>query len=292
MRGGTGIACLIALVIAASGCGGGGGKADATPSTGLKRSATGGKLKQVTLPGDARQLGAVVQAQTKSSQTVRITASTTAQSDTGRFTIELTGALLKPTGNHVTAALKVVEVGGKSPGTTHVMVGDGTVFTRVEGESYAVGKPWLQITKQDLSNPNLDSAVKEAYQEAVNVAQSAVQQASTDMGVQVLTYGRLVENPRWEKIEGTDVRRYAGVTQVERLAKVTNDPRLLQMSAGGVKEFPWTMWIDKYGLPRRFTSTLSLPNSGEITSRSSYSGWGQPLTITFPAAQQVASIND
>jgi hypothetical protein len=44
------------------------------------------------------QLGAVVQSRTKTSQTVRMTASTTAQSDNGRFTIELTGALLKPAG--------------------------------------------------------------------------------------------------------------------------------------------------------------------------------------------------
>lgn len=294
MRGGAGIACIVALAIAAAGCGGGPSKRpNNTPSQGLQRTAKGGQtFEPVNLPNEARQLGALVENRTKSVESVRIAATTTAETSKGRVSIEITGALIKPTGGQVSAALKVVEVGGKDPGTTHIMVSGGTVYTRVIGESYALGKPWLRVTREDLANPNIDAAVKDAYREAVSVANSAIQQASTDKGVAMLTYGRLVENPVWEKLGGVDVRRYDGTTEVEKMAKLTNDPLLLKMSTGDIREFPWTVHVDKYGLPRHFSSTVTLPGEGEITSRATYSGWGQPLTINFPPPSLVATLED
>lgn len=295
MKGWTGIAGIVALAVVVAGCGGGGGSGKGGPKLppGPKRASAGGqKLSQVNLPDSATELAALLQQQIGTSQTVRITATTAAEGNNGKSSVEMTGALLRPAGQQASATLKVVEVGGKEAGTTHVMVGNGSVYTKVEGEPYAFGKPWLQVSNEELSSASVDATVKESYRSALNLAQQAVQQSGGDLGVTVLTHGKLLDNPEWEKLAGTDVRRYSGATDTRTLAGATRDPRLQQMAAGGFLKYPWTVWVDRFGLPRQFVSTISIPNAGTITSKATYQAWGQPITISFPLPTEVASIRN
>jgi hypothetical protein len=294
MKGRRGIACIIAFTLMVAGCSSGGGSASpaATSTVGLQHTGGGKpKLTAVNLPNDARQLGALVQQQTSTTQSVRISATTSTNGAGGKASIEITGALLKVQGAGNVATLKVVEVGGKEPGTTHVMVGNGVLFTKVEGETYGRGKEWLVIRKEDLSNPNVRD-LSETYRNALGLAVSAMQQTSSDMGSTVLSYGRLTRTPEWEKLDGVDVYRYTGTTKTEDLTRISDDPQLRQMAAGGFRDYPWTMWVDKFGLPRQYVSTITVPKAGSITSRAYYSGWGEKVTISFPGPNDVAGLDD
>jgi hypothetical protein len=286
----TGLAGLILLASAVSGCGGG-GSPGATPSPTAPRASAGGqRLSEVDLPDTAPQLAAVVQRQVKVSESVRVTTTTSAEGTGGKSSVEITGALIKPVGKQAAATLKVIEVGGKEAGTTHVMVGGGSIYARIEGEPYTAAKPWLRVSREDLSQPGLDGTLKETYENALGMAEQAVQQSTGDVGVGVLSNGKLQRNPTWEKFDGVDVRRYSGTTDTETLAAATGDQRLRQMEAGGFEDYPWTIWIDRFGLPRQFVSTIVIPKAGTITSRATYQAWGQPITITFPPPTQVSSI--
>jgi hypothetical protein len=293
MRGRTGIACLVVLGVAVAGCSGGSGSPNPNESTLIKRAHAGGqKFKPVQLPDSATQLADLVKQTTKTSETVRVVAATSAEGSVGRSSVEVNGMLVRPSGKQGAAQLKVVEVGGPNAGTTHVLLGGGVMYAKTDGESYPKGKSWLRISRPELASSDASGDTRRRYEEALGSAEQALQQTTTDGGVAALQYGRLTRNPEWETLAGTKVRRYSGTTKTATLAKATGDPRLRQMIGGGFLEYPWTIWVDSYGLPRRFNSTVSLPKAGTITSQATYSGWGEPLTISFPSADDVATVLD
>jgi hypothetical protein len=281
------------LAGAVAGCSGGGsgGSPNPTESNVIKKAQAGGqKFKPVELPDSAAPLAEMVKQQTKTSETVRVTASTSAEGSAGRSTVDVTGLLVRPSGKQGAAQLKVVEVGGPNAGTTHVLLGGGVMYAKTDGESYPKGKSWLRISREELAASDAPVQTRQNYEDALGAAEQALQQTSTDGGVAALQYGRLTRNPEWETLGGVKVRRYSGTTDTVKLAEATGDPRLRQMIGGGFRQYPWTIWVDTYGLPRQFNSTVSLPKAGTITSQSTYTGWGEPLTITFPSSRDTASI--
>lgn len=293
MKGRTGIACLVVLALGVTGCSGGGAPSPSATSRVKNATAGGQKFKPVELPDTAAQLAELVKQQSKISQTVRVSATSSAEGRAGKSSVEINGLLVRPSGKQGAAHLKIVEVGGPNAGTTQIMLGGGVIYARTEGETYPNNASWLQLSRQDLAAVRAEGGfVREGYEQALNSAEQALRQTSTDGGVAALAYGRFTRNPEWETVAGTKVRRYSGTTDTIKLAKATGDPSLRQMIAGGFREYPWTIWIDSYGLPFQFNSTVSLPKAGTITSKATYTAWGQPLTITFPSEKDVATAFD
>jgi hypothetical protein len=284
------LSCTVVLVAALAGCqGGDSGKSSAEP----KQSAHGvaQQLKDVELPDDAAALAALMRRQVQAAQSVRVSASTTSQGSSGKTgSLELTGALHKPPGRPAAATMKTVQTGGQDPGTTETVVSNGTVYLKVEGQEQAPGKPWLRISRQDLANTDL-GPTKQGFEEAYNESLQAVQEASAENDVAALAHGKVAQRPVPETLDGVPVQRYVGTTATETLAAETNDDQLRQLAGSGVRSVPWTVWVDKKGLPRRFTMTMTIPDAGTITTKVTYSGWGEPLTITPPPAGQVAGLN-
>jgi hypothetical protein len=51
---------------------------------------------------------------------------------------------------------------------------------------------------------------------------------------------------------------------------------------------PWSIWVDKYGLPRQFASTLMLPQGPLLRKLCTPAGC-EPIRIVLPPADHVAT---
>ena len=285
-----GSACVLALAVATPGCQGAEPDRPGSPAARPSGSplAPARQPKQVTLPDDAAALAAVLDRQTRSVQTVRVAVTV---GTGGAASVAMTGSLRRSSGQPPAASLKIVQTGGEEPGTTHTVVVGGAVFTKQDGQEYAPGKSWLRITRQDLADPGLGDT-KQTFEAVLNEAEQAVRQVSADAGLTTLAHGAVTRPPTWEKLDSTPVRRYTGTSDTAALAGETGDPRFRQLASHGVRRLPWTIWVDRHGLPRQFASTVTIPDAGTITTKAAYSGWGEPVAIAPPPSAQVATIGD
>jgi hypothetical protein len=261
-----------------------------------KQSASTGQtaprqLPDVELPRDAAGLATVLGRQIQAAQSVRFSADTTTRSTAGKTaTLELTGVVRRPAGGQQgVATLRTAQTGGSNPGVTETVVVGDTVYTRVEGEEHAPGKPWLRISRQDLTATDL-GPTREGFEQVYNESMQAVQEATAGTDLAALAGGKVTKDPVEETLEGVTVRRYVGETGTAKMADRTGDTQLRELAKAGVRTVPWTIWVDSKGLPRRFTMTMTIPGTGTITSRASYSGWGEQLFVTAPPAAQVAAL--
>jgi hypothetical protein len=249
------------------------------------------QLQELRLPDDAPSLADLVDQQVRAMPTVRVHVTTDIG---GRASLEIFGMLHKPRGESLAAALKIVQMGGDEPGTTHAVLAGGALYVKQDGEEYAPGRPWLRIARQDLDSPDL-GVLKQAFEEILNQVEHAVEQTSADSGLNIVAHGRVIEPPTWETLEAMTVRRYTGASNFAVLAEKANDPQLRQtsrrMASAGVLDLQWSIWVDKYGLPRQFASTLMLA-PGAVAAKAVYTGWGEPVQIAAPPTDQVATIGN
>lgn len=98
---------------------------------------------------------------------------------------------------------------------------------------------------------------------------------------------------------GSRTTVYRGVTTLQRLAKVSEDARVLVKTLKSKKPVPlrWGLWVGANRLPQRFTSSLVILSTRELgdallTSDVRLTGWGTRLTVKAPPAAQVIDLKD
>ena len=62
------------------------------------------------------------------------------------------------------------------------------------------------------------------------------------------------------------------------------------MNGAGLKQIPWTLWLDDRGLPHKYTTALHDKRGEQVRITVTYSKWGVPVDIKPPPADQVATL--
>jgi hypothetical protein len=156
----------------------------------------------------------------------------------------------------------------------------------VDGEEQEPGKPWARLSREDLKRPELGpfAGVLGGLMDQVD---QAMREIATDTGLALVRHGTLKTAPAAENVQGTMTRKYAGITKTSAMA---SDPAYKAMAGAGLKEIPWTLWIDDKALPRQFTVALSAPKGTEVSTTVTYRDWGGPVLIQTPPADKVSRI--
>ena len=276
-----------AALMAVGGCFGDGepsGDGSASPTA----AATLGK---VDLPDDPAALADLTQRQIRRMTSVRMTATTSlGKAEGGTIT-----AWLGHSGTSPAASLRFEE----SPnGTLQVvqgmMIGD-TFYMRDVNNDAAPGKPWLRLSTTDLKDPRL-AKVSKVFRTAVGQIAGAVKQATGASDMANIRPGKLTAKPADDTLDGVSVRRYEGTTELAKLngsGQDEQDRQIMQvLDKAGVKSFPWKLWVDHSGLPRKFSVSMRIADRGTFRAQSTYSGWGKPVEVKAPPANQTTGLAD
>ncbi|MQA94274.1 MAG: hypothetical protein GEV11_06330 [Streptosporangiales bacterium] len=235
---------------------------------------------EVQAPTQPAQVAQIAERAMQAAQSVQVRVSSTSQAGNP----DESTARIRFSGGSPMAHVTLVEGSGTSQG----ILLNGTMYLRSGDEPVVPGKPWLKLTRQDLANPKLGPFGR-LFKLVFDEMEAAVKDATGDTGLAVVGAGTLDRPPVTENLGGVPVTRYDGKTDTEKLRAV--DREFASLADQGVKSVPWRMWIDQYGLPRRFVIDLETP-AAKVSSSAVYSEWGKDQSITPPPGGQVATIND
>lgn len=185
------------------------------------------------------------------------------------------------------ARLTVVDQSTPTPTTTHALVTGGSVYTRVDGQEQEPGKPWARLSRDDLKGRDLGAAGR-LIKLILDQTDAALREVTTDTGLALVRNGAFRGGPATETLAGRPVQRYQGATPTAAMA--ATDPSYKAMATAGLKELPWTLWVDDRGLPARFLVTLTTRTGQRAQHTATYTSWGKPITIQLPPAGQVSTI--
>lgn len=237
-------------------------------------------FNEVRAPTDPAQLAQVAERSMQAAQTVQVRVSSTSQAGNP----DESTARIRFAGGSPMAHVTLVEGSGTSQG----ILLNHTMYLRSGNEPVVPGKPWLKLTRQDLTNPKLGPFGR-LFKLVFDEMEAAVRDATGDTGLAVVRAGALDRPPVTENLQGVQVSRYDGTTDTAKIRDVDRD--FANLADQGVKSVPWRMWIDKYGLPRRFVIEVDTP-SANVNSSAVYSEWGKEQAITPPPGGQVATVDD
>ncbi|MEO3822511.1 LppX_LprAFG lipoprotein [Actinomadura sp. B10D3] len=239
-------------------------------------------LAAVTLPGQPGPLVDLVARQSRSAGTVHAEIYTTGGEGAQKVD-EKTTAQMRTGVRSPSAQLTIVDANPSEPSTTEAIVTGGTVYTRVDGQEQAPGKPWVRLSRQDASNPELKPFAK-LLTGMLDSVDQALAQLSTDTGLALVRNGSFKGEARTEKLDGVPVHFYSGTTPASSMKKT--DPAFAALSQIGVGDIPWRLWVDDKGLPRKFQVDVATQGTKTVHAVT-YKQWGEPLTIEAPPAAKV-----
>jgi hypothetical protein len=274
----------VAVAVLVSGCTGtkdpnaGGSRRPAPPPT----------LAKVKLPDDPSALADLATRQIGRMPSVRMTAtSSLGGNDAGTIS-----ASLGRSGSAPAASLRFEEAPSGTLETVQGLMIGSTFYMRDLNSDAAPGKPWLRLSVADLNDPRLRQ-VAGGFRNAVSQIASAVKQATGASDIANIKPGKLTAKPVEQTLDGVRVRRYTGTTDLAKLP-TGNDAQDAQIAGqirkAGVTRFPWTLWIDETGLPRKFAVSMKLGKRGMFTAHSTYGNWGAPVEVKAPPANQVTGL--
>ncbi|GAA2084968.1 hypothetical protein [Actinomadura alba] len=243
-------------------------------------------LKQVTLPDQPVALVDVISRQVKSARTLHahvVISAATSQKEQEKVTAQVRTDAPSPT-----AQMTIIESDKAKPTTTEAVVTDGVIYTRVDGVEQAPGKPWIRLSRQDLSNPQLGPFAR-VFSTIYNETEKSLREVSADTGLALVRNGTLTRPVGTDAVNGVQVQHYTGTTKTAAMAAA--DPSFDQMAKAGLPEVSWQLWVDDKGLPRKFEATLLSPAGVKATHTASYERWGEPVLIKTPPATQVATLS-
>lgn len=283
-------AVALALALAGTAACSGDEKGGATPRRSQSQATPQGtpaaRLADVTLPDQPGPLVDLITRQVRAAGTVRAeNASTTAEG--AKKAEEKISAQLRTGTRTPSAQMTIVSQDPADQGTTEAVVLDGTIYTRVDGEEQAPGKPWVRLSRKDAANPELAPFAK-MLTGLLDEIDGALAQMSTDTGLALVRNGAFKGAPADESFEGARVRRYTGTTETAKLAG--SDRAFDALSKVGMKEVAWVLWVDGKGLPRKFQADYATPQGMKGTHTVTYRRWGEPLIIQAPPAGKVHTI--
>jgi hypothetical protein len=247
-------------------------------------------LAKVRLPDDPSALADLATRQIGRMPSVR----TTATSSLGGNDVGTISASLGRSGSTPAASLRFEEA---PHGTLEIVQGlmiGGTFYMRDLKSDAAPGKPWLRLSTADLDDPRLGK-VAGGFKSAVSQIASSVKQATGASDMANIKPGRLTAKPVAQTLDGVRVRRYTGTTELAKLPTGggSEDVQIIGLlRKAGVTRFPWRLWIDETGLPRKFTVSTKLGKRGTFTAQSTYGNWGASVEVTAPPANQVTGLAD
>lgn len=279
------LALTAAAAVAVSGCSG-------SPEPEASHSARPAPtLAKVKLPEDPSALADLASRQIRRMPSVRMTAKTSLGSaDGGTIT-----ASLGRSGNQPAASLRFEEAPGGTLEIVQGMMIGSTFYMRDLNSEAAPGKPWLRLSTADLNDPRLKQ-VAQGFRNAVSQIAGAVKQATGESDMANIKPGKLTADPAADTVGGVRVHRYEGTTELAKLATPARDQQDVQIMAAlrkaGVRSFPWTLWVDDTGLPRKFSVTMKLGQRGTLRAESTYANWGAPVEVKPPPADKTVGLAD
>jgi len=248
-------------------------------------------LGKVALPNDPAALADLASKQIRRMPSVKVTA-TTGIGKTNAGTIT---ASLGHSGKTPAASLRFEEAPSGTLEVVEGMMIGGTFYMRDLNNNAAPGKPWLRLSAADLKDPRLEETSK-VFQTAVGQIAGAIKQATGESDMANIRPGKLTADPADDTVDGAKVRRYEGTTDLAKLSGTGDDQQDQQVQAvlekNGVKSFPWKLWVDQSGLPRKFSVSMEIAKRGTFTAQTTYRDWGAPVEVKAPPANQVARLGD
>jgi hypothetical protein len=278
-------AVALALTVAGTAACSGGGDEKTGPRPGRTdpRPVPAAQLAAVTLPASPGPLVDVITRQVRAAGTVRAEHASTATEGSKRLE-ETISAQLRTGVRPPSAQMTIVDRDPADPSTTEAVVLGGVVYTRVDGEEQAPGKPWVRLSRQDASDPELAPFAK-LLAGMVDEIEKSLAQLSTDTGLALVRSGTFSGPPATETLDGLRVRRYPGATPASKLSGT--DTAFQALSKAGLKQITWTLWVDDKGLPRKFQAQYAGPKQLRGTQTVTYSRWGEPVLIQAPPENKV-----
>jgi hypothetical protein len=267
------VAVLAALV---AGCGGGPPLAPSNPPP-LPRYTT------------LAQLGAATGAQMKADRTTKITVNAGTSGGSVQASTIGNGAIsFDPAGTSMAITERVQAPGASKPVELTLVVLPDQAYVKPPPEAgyrLPAGKSWLRI------RPN---SPDQASQQFGQLVQSV--RANADPTRSFTQFGdaaSIVQSVE-ETLDGVRAVRYQIRVDVAKAASQERDPALkqeLQQSASsGMSTVDSSLWLDDRNRPLRVLLQQVLPaGQGTYTVDARYRDWGQPVQITSPPADQVAS---
>ncbi|MEW2352528.1 hypothetical protein [Spirillospora sp. NPDC029432] len=286
MRSARVIAGAAAFGLVVTGCQGGGEDAGGEGAAAKRPSSP---AAEVALPDDPKALADVLGRRIGASRSAKVSVSTETTTNQGKARTEISGVVAGTGTSRPSARITLVQTGGPDAGTSETIVLGDAVYVRQEGEEYEPGKRWLRITRADLQRSNLGPS-RAAFEEAYKEAQAGIREATADKGLAALRHGTLKKPPYKERLGGEEVRRYDGTSATAKLAGQTGDAQFRTLADAGVANIPWSVWVDRQGLPRQLSMSLAAGPTVIVTT-ARYSDWGKPAAVTAPDPAQVATLN-
>ncbi|TDC75566.1 LppX_LprAFG lipoprotein [Actinomadura sp. 7K507] len=277
----------VALVVGGlSGCSGGsdeGGKPQGGSGTqGQAPPTPAAALASVALPGQPGPLVDLISRQARSAGTVHAEIYTTGGEGAQKID-EKTTAQMRTGVRSPSAQLTIVDANPSDPSTTEAIVTGGTVYTRVDGQEQAPGKPWVRLSRKDAANPELKPFAK-LLTGMLDGVDQAMAQLSTDTGLALVRNGSFEGAAGNEKLDGVAVHSYSGSTPASSMKE--SDPAFDALSQIGVGDIPWKLWVDGKGLPQKFQVEVATQGTKTVHVVT-YKQWGEPLTVEAPPAAKV-----
>ena len=283
MRRSRALALIAVAALAVTGCSG--------KTAGDRAPSAAPSLAKVTLPDEPAALADLASKQIRRMPSVKVTASTSL----GKTSAGTITASLGHSGKTPAASLRFEEAPGGTLEVVQGMMIGGTFYMRDLNNNAAPGKPWLRLSTADLKDPRLGETSK-VFQTAVGQIAGAIKQATGESDMANIRPGKLTADPADDTVDGAKVRRYEGTTELAKLSGTGKDEQDQQVQAvlekNGVKSFPWKLWVDQSGLPRKFSVSMTIAKRGTFTAQTAYRDWGAPVEVTAPPANQVARLGD
>ncbi|HEX2314777.1 MAG TPA: hypothetical protein VHJ17_13630 [Thermomonospora sp.] len=172
--------------------------------------------------------------------------------------------------------------GGARAGRMRMILVDRTMYMNLGSPRLTGGKPWARVPLDRLTAQGGADPLKEA--ERNGPAEQA----------RLLTTSGDVREVGRETINGVPTTHYAGTVDPARgFAKMSPEHRRKfeeMYKRLKVKAMRIELWVGRDGLPRKQRARITLPNGGEITTTGHFTGYGEPVRITPPPANQVGEL--
>lgn len=246
------------------------------------------RLAAVDLPVDPAALVDVITRQAGKAGTVRAEHTATS-AEGGKKVVQKIHAQLRTGVRPPSAQMTIVDEDPSDPGTTEAVLLDGIIYTRVDGEEQAPGKPWARLSRQDAKNPELKPFAA-LLTGLIDEVEQALSQMTADTGLALVRNGTFKGAPAQEALGGVQVRRYSGSTPAAKVA--ASDPAYKALAKVGLKAVTWTLWVDGKGLPQKFQVQYDTSQALRGAQTVTYSRWGEPVLIQAPPANKVHKIGE
>jgi len=161
-------------------------------------------------------------------------------------------------------------------GDLRIVLVDGETYVQLPAALNTSGKPWVLVA-EDSSNPLI--------RQLAASLESATQSSSVDQYT-LFAEASTVQVVGEEEIDGVPATHYSLTVDVTALPN--DSPGRRELLGAGVVQLPVELWVDAEGRPVRMTQEVTAGGQ-EVSTVVSLSDFDEPVTITAPPADQVAT---